>query len=70
MTTMTHTAPATYGGNPIEGWTHGLLEAIRRHRVYLKTVAELEALNDRELADIGISRLNVRDIARDAAAMA
>jgi uncharacterized protein YjiS (DUF1127 family) len=29
-------------------------------------VIVLNALNDRELADIGLSRLNVRDVAREA----
>jgi uncharacterized protein YjiS (DUF1127 family) len=35
-------------------------------RKYLATYDELNALNDRELADIGLSRLNVRDVAREA----
>jgi len=34
---------------------------------YLATYDELNALSDRELADIGLSRPNVRDVARQAA---
>ncbi|MFO1207879.1 MAG: DUF1127 domain-containing protein [Amaricoccus sp.] len=34
-------------------------------RAYVALVRELEAHSDRELADIGISRLNIRDLARE-----
>ena len=44
----------------------GIRQAIADHRAYLATFGELNALSDRELADIGLSRLNVRDVARDA----
>ena len=40
-----------------------LREAFADHREYLATYDEL---SDRELADIGLSRLNVRDVAREA----
>jgi len=36
------------------------------HRKYLATYDELNALSDRELADLGMSRLNVRDVAHNA----
>ena len=36
-------------------------------RLYRKTLSELEAMTDRDLADIGVSRLSIRDIAREAA---
>jgi uncharacterized protein YjiS (DUF1127 family) len=36
------------------------------YREYLATYGELNALSDRELADIGLSRLNVGDVAREA----
>ena len=35
-------------------------------RQYLATYNELNALSDRELADIGLSRLSIRDIALEA----
>ena len=40
---------------------------VRQRRVYAQTVAELNALTDRELADLGISRLAIADIAHEAA---
>ena len=43
-----------------------LRQSFADHRKYLATYDELNALNDRELADIGVSRLNVRDVARQA----
>jgi uncharacterized protein YjiS (DUF1127 family) len=41
--------------------------AIQSRQVYLRTVAELNALTDRELADLGISRISIPEIAREAA---
>lgn len=38
-----------------------------RHAVYRKTLRELEQLTDRELADLGMSRLSIREVAREAA---
>jgi uncharacterized protein YjiS (DUF1127 family) len=45
----------------------GVLAAWQQRRVYNRTVAELNALTDRELGDLGISRLGITDIAREAA---
>ncbi len=44
-----------------------LRKAIADHRAYLSVYDELAACSDRDLADLGISRLNIRDIARQAA---
>jgi uncharacterized protein YjiS (DUF1127 family) len=44
-----------------------VLTAISQRRVYTRTVAELNGLTDRELADLGISRLGITEIAREAA---
>ena len=44
-----------------------VLAAINQRRVYARTVAELNSLTDRELADLGISRLGITEIAREAA---
>lgn len=46
---------------------HTIATMLQTRRVYLRTVAELNALTDRELADLGISRLAIRDIAHEAA---
>lgn len=44
-----------------------VLAAIRTRRLYAQTVAELNALSDRDLADLGISRLGIAEVAREAA---
>jgi uncharacterized protein YjiS (DUF1127 family) len=44
-----------------------LLTAIAQRRTYLRTVAELNALSDRELSDLGISRLGIPELAHEAA---
>jgi uncharacterized protein YjiS (DUF1127 family) len=48
----------------------GLFARLRQgfadYRAYLAIHEELDALSDRELADLGLSRLNARDVARDA----
>ena len=41
-------------------------EDLERRRVYNETYAQLNALSDRDLSDIGVSRLQIGDIARDA----
>jgi uncharacterized protein YjiS (DUF1127 family) len=43
-----------------------LRQAFADHRNYLATYDELNALSDRELADLSLSRLNVRDVGRQA----
>jgi uncharacterized protein YjiS (DUF1127 family) len=42
-------------------------DAVERRRVYATTVKELSALSDRDLTDMGISRLGITDVAREAA---
>ncbi|AZL60326.1 DUF1127 domain-containing protein [Tabrizicola piscis] len=41
--------------------------AIQQRRVFSTTVAELNALTDRELSDLGIARASIRSIAHEAA---
>ncbi|MDJ0628797.1 MAG: DUF1127 domain-containing protein [Rhodobacter sp.] len=38
-----------------------------KRRVFRTTLNELNALSERDLADLGISRENIRDVAREAA---
>jgi uncharacterized protein YjiS (DUF1127 family) len=45
----------------------GVLAAWQQRRVYNRTVAELNALTDRELSDLGMVRVSIRDIAHEAA---
>ena len=40
---------------------------MERRRVYRRTYAELDGLSDRDLRDIGISRPQIGDVAREAA---
>ena len=42
-----------------------LRKAVTDYRLYRQTVAELGALNDRELGDLGISRFAIRQVAHD-----
>ena len=39
----------------------------QQRAIYDQTVRELNALTNRELADLGIARLNIQDVARAAA---
>lgn len=45
----------------------GLSLWLQERRAYARTLAELQSLSDRELADIGISRADISLIARDSA---
>ena len=42
-------------------------DVVERRRIYNQTVAELNHLSDRDLADLGLARANISDIAREAA---
>ncbi len=53
----------SYADQP--GFFARLHKVLADHRAYLATYNELNALSDRELDDIGLSRLNVRDVARE-----
>ena len=48
---------------------HGLFAGIRRafvdYRLYRQTLGELEGLSNRELRDLGLSRLSIRQVAYD-----
>jgi uncharacterized protein YjiS (DUF1127 family) len=49
------------------GLNETLATWLRQRRIYARTVAELDGLNDRDLADLGISRLSIPKIAHEAA---
>ncbi len=44
-----------------------LRNAISRRKLYVRTLEELRTLSDRELADLGLSRSTIVDVAREAA---
>ncbi len=62
---------AAQSGSALGGLFSGALERIKagleRRSLYSRTVSELSALSDRELADIGIHRSVITDIAQEAA---
>jgi uncharacterized protein YjiS (DUF1127 family) len=51
----------------INEFRRGFAERAGRYATYRQTMSELNVLTDRELADLGISRLQIGDIARSAA---
>lgn len=56
-------APAARSGN----FFKAVAERVARYRVYRDTVAELSELNDRDLADLGLSRATIKAVAYQAA---
>lgn len=42
-------------------------QSMQRRRVYLETLNELNGLSDRDLADLGILRTDIGQVAREAA---
>ena len=40
---------------------------MRQHSVYFRTLRILRAISDRNLADVGISRMRIKEIAHEAA---
>ena len=44
-----------------------LMAAFSRYRLYSRTITELNQLNDRELADLGLSRGSIMSVAHEAA---
>ena len=51
---------------PISRFARSIGSSLRRFHLYHRTVAELNALGDRELADLGIARHEIRAVARRA----
>ena len=72
MAQMTATAfPTTQGnGSFLSRFIEDRRAARARRAVYTQTVRELGALSDRDLADIGIGRSDIRRIAREATRVA
>ncbi len=55
--------PAVHASS--SGFLARLASVVANYRLYRKTIDELESLTDRELSDLGISRLSIRDISRE-----
>ena len=62
-------ATTTTFDNTLARGGHGLFAGIRKsladYRLYRRTLTELESLSDRELRDLGLSRLSIREVAYD-----
>jgi uncharacterized protein YjiS (DUF1127 family) len=65
---MAHVIHLDYALPAVSGGLFARLsQAVQNLREYLATREELDALSDRELDDLGISRLDIAEVARDAA---
>ena len=68
---MTYTADLFHPGSRLREWFEAGKKTATEHRAqrsaYLQTVHALQSMSDRDLADIGISRLSIKEIAYDAA---
>ena len=74
---MTRTANPGLGTFALPGiaaffrnWREARAKAARRNRAYHRTFAALDGMSDSDLADIGIPRLMIADIAAEQAARA
>ncbi len=65
---MTHalTNSTNSGTEGLGGWIARIRRSMADYRLYRRTMEELESLSDRELNDLGLSRLVLRDVARQA----
>ncbi len=63
---MTHVITHSGAQQGVAGYIARLRKAWADYRLYRETLVELRALSDRDLADLGISRHALTDIARDA----
>jgi len=68
---MTYTADLFHPGIRLREWFEAGKKSATEHRAqrsaYLRTLHALQSMPDRDLADIGISRLSIKEIAYDAA---
>lgn len=67
MAMMTETRNAVGHPGLFSRLVTGLAERYQRHRTYRSCVAELSALSDRELRDLGLHRSMIRSLAHEEA---
>lgn len=65
MSEATVSAPIHVGR--ISTFFRGVAKRVSQYRVYRTTLGELEMLNDRELADLGLNRSVLRSVAYQSA---
>jgi uncharacterized protein YjiS (DUF1127 family) len=56
--------PGASGFGGAAGLVARARKALADHRLYRQTVAELEALSDRDLSDLNVARFAINDVAR------
>ncbi|MGR3722933.1 DUF1127 domain-containing protein [Abyssibius alkaniclasticus] len=66
MAYVSNIAVSKTAPNAIRGWFATLSQRFADNRLYARTLRELESLGDRELADLGLSRSSLRDVAYQA----
>lgn len=64
--TATSGSGYTVAGEHTEGFLGRINRAWEKFRAYHATLAELKALSDRQLSDLGFGRSGIREIARRA----
>jgi uncharacterized protein YjiS (DUF1127 family) len=60
-------APAFGFGQRFTAFVERARQARKAREIYRQTYEELSVLTDRDLADLGISRISIPDVAREAA---
>lgn len=63
MAVLTTNSPTQTGIHAIFAWPRGYARRIADWRAVRRTMSELSALTDRELADIGLTRSQIREVA-------
>lgn len=67
-TRMANTITYEHTGGALDG-VAGFFDRVRKawadHRLYRATLDELNELNDRELADLGLTRFMIREVAHE-----
>lgn len=67
LTTAKANAAPAISGAPIISFFERLREAAERRRRIRETIRQLEPMSDRELADIGVTRGDIRRVAEETA---
>lgn len=68
MAYITSNSAAGFGfGQRFAAFMERARQARKAREIYRQTYEELSALTDRDLADLGIARMSIREVAREAA---
>ncbi|WP_425505180.1 DUF1127 domain-containing protein [Tritonibacter litoralis] len=67
MAATAHTTSMSLTQNAQSGFVGGLVAKVKAYAIYRKSLNELRALSNRELADLGLSRSMIKRVALEAA---